>query len=172
MDYKDFNEFINEFLGIIDKDDQSADSSANITDCMSIVGVCEPEPGVVMVKFADGSEDKAVCDKNDTYELRRGIEVCLLHKFFGGMKNYNEFFNSIVKQYKAGLKAKEEEEKLIKEEERKRAKRAERKKKREMRRAEKSIPNSLRSLAEIAEDPCVKALLLALEKAIMDYCCE
>lgn len=172
MDYKDFNEFINEFLGIVDKDDQSTDSSADITDCMSIVGVCEPEPGIVMVKFSDGSEERAVCDKHDTYELRRGIEVCLLHKLFGSMKDYNDFFNRIVKQYKEGMKAEKAAEEQRKLEERRQAKRTERREKRKACSSKKNDLEALRSLLEVVEDPFVKAVLFALEKTIMEFRCE
>lgn len=92
-----------------------------------IAGVYEDGNGVVSVLFDDRTEETAICHPEDKYDLRRGIEVCILHKIFGGTKNYNDTMNFIVKEYKKAVE-KIKQEKAAKElEARREAKRKRRK---------------------------------------------
>lgn len=101
--------------------------------------------GVVEVTYLDNTKEKAICLEEDTYDLRRGIEVCFLHKLFGGSAEYNKFFNACEHAYyakEAAMKklreeaaarekaaAKEKERKLKEAAKKKQAKKAAEKKK-------------------------------------------
>ena len=85
---------------------------------LNIIGVREEPNGVVLAKFKDGHVEKAVCCKGDKYDLRRGIEVCLLHKLFGSMEAYNDYFDAVVESYHKALEREAQEKARIEEEKR------------------------------------------------------
>ena len=70
---------------------------------------------VVIVTFADETTEKAVCNKNDTYDFERAIEICICKKKFGGTKEYNTAIKNALRQVKAvdEKKKKEAEEKEL-----------------------------------------------------------
>ena len=94
---------------------------------------------VVIVTFADGTTEKAVCNKNDTYDFERAIEICICKKKFGGTKAYNSAIKNALRQVKAvdEKKKKEAEEKELAE--RREAKIAKRKAKRKAQRRQQRI---------------------------------
>ena len=87
---------------------------------------------VVIVYFADGTTEKAVCDEDDEYDFNKAIEICVCKKRFGGTKAYNNAIRKAIKQvYKvdAAKNAELEEQERIahkkaKDEERKAKRRA------------------------------------------------
>lgn len=52
---------------------------------------------VVQVIFTDGTSEKAVCSKNDTFSLETGITVCIAKKLLGGTKEYNKIIRNALK---------------------------------------------------------------------------
>ena len=94
---------------------------------------------VVIVTFADETTEKAVCNKNDTYDFERAIEICICKKKFGGTKEYNTAIKNALRQVKAvdEKKKKEAEEKELAE--RREAKIAKRKAKRKAQRRQQRI---------------------------------
>lgn len=94
---------------------------------------------VVIVTFADGTTEKAVCNKNDTYDFERAIEICICKKKFGGTKAYNSAIKNAIRQVKAvdDEKKKEAEDKELAK--RREAKIAKRKAKRKAQRRQQRI---------------------------------
>ena len=94
---------------------------------------------VVIVTFADGNTEKAVCNKNDTYDFERAIEICICKKKFGGTKAYNDIIKNALRQVKAvdDKRKKDAEEKELAE--RREAKIAKRKAKRKAQRRQQRI---------------------------------
>ena len=94
---------------------------------------------VVIVTFADNTTEKAVCNKNDTYDFERAIEICICKKKFGGTKAYNSAIKNALRQVKAvdDKRKKEAEEKEL--EKRREAKIAKRKAKRKAQRRQQRI---------------------------------
>lgn len=54
---------------------------------------------VVIVTFADGTEEKAVTHKNDTFNLEQGISVCIIKKFLSkySSDNTTAVYNKVIK---------------------------------------------------------------------------
>ena len=63
---------------------------------------------VVQVIFADGTSEKAVCDKNDTFSLETGITVCIAKKLLGGTKEYNKAVRNALKIMERNEKSKKD----------------------------------------------------------------
>lgn len=61
---------------------------------------------VVVVKFNDGTEERAVCCELDKFDLETGVGVCVLKHIFGEDK-YKEIIRTSMKQIKAVNKEKE-----------------------------------------------------------------
>lgn len=54
---------------------------------------------VVIVKFADGTEEKAVLDVADTYSLEQGISICVTKKLLGRNTSFGgSLYNKIIKR--------------------------------------------------------------------------
>lgn len=69
----------------------------------------------VAVTFEDGTEEKAVCNEDDNFDLERGVEVCVL-KHVLGVDKYKELVREANRQIKAVDKAiedKKAEEEMI-----------------------------------------------------------
>ena len=64
---------------------------------------------VTVVTFSDGTKEKAVLDKADTFNLEQGISICITKKLlaqitgFGGTKVYNGLIKRAIKKYNAHL---------------------------------------------------------------------
>lgn len=55
-------------------------------------------PRVVIVSFADGTKEKAVLDKNDTYSLEQGVSICITKKLLGKDTAYgSSLYNKVIK---------------------------------------------------------------------------
>lgn len=55
-------------------------------------------PKVIIVSFADGTKEKAVLDKNDTYSLEQGISICITKKLLGKETAYgSSLYNKVIK---------------------------------------------------------------------------
>lgn len=65
---------------------------------------------VVQVIFEDGTSEKAVCDKEDTFSLETGITVCIAKKLLGGTKEYNKTIRNALKAMERNEKSKKERE--------------------------------------------------------------
>lgn len=94
---------------------------------------------VVMVKFEDGTTEKAVCSPKDEFDLERAIEICICKKMFGGTKKYNDAINHALRDIKnvdeRKQKEKEEAERVAK----KKAKYQERKLRRQEKKRQEQI---------------------------------
>jgi hypothetical protein len=66
---------------------------------------------VTIVTFSDGTKEKAVLDKADTFNLEQGISICITKKLLaqitgcGGTKVYNGLIKRAIKKHKAKLKS-------------------------------------------------------------------
>ena len=64
---------------------------------------------VTIVTFSDGTKEKAVLDKADTFNLEQGISICITKKLLaqitgcGGTKVYNGLIKRAIKKYNAHL---------------------------------------------------------------------
>lgn len=65
---------------------------------------------VVQVVFEDGTSEKAICDKDDTFSLEIGITVCIAKKLLGGTKEYNKIIRNALKTMEQNEKSKKERE--------------------------------------------------------------
>lgn len=83
---------------------------------------------VVIVSFADDSQEKAVLDSADTFSLEQGISICITKKMLSmetngnGSSAYNKLINHCLKVYENSRKTEEKakaEEQAAKEKEKK-----------------------------------------------------
>ena len=56
---------------------------------------------VVVFTFADGTEERAVCDPKDKFDLERAVEVGIIKKKLGGSNAYNTLVKKAMNQIKA-----------------------------------------------------------------------
>lgn len=103
---------------------------------------------VVVVKFADGTEERAVCCEEDNFDLERGVEICVLKYLLGD--RYRTTISDVMKQIKAidkekEAKKKEEAEIAAKKEKavRKKARRAENLRKKRISEMEEAYFNAM-----------------------------
>ena len=125
--------------GTTDKNMKKNNNKADKFDPFEIVDYKVINDTVVIVTFADGTTEKAVCNKNDTYNFERAIEICICKKKFGGTKAYNTAIKNALRQVKAvddKRKKNAEEKELAK---RREAKIAKRKAKRKAQRRQQRI---------------------------------
>lgn len=66
---------------------------------VEVVDVQTYNDRVVKLTFTDGTFTKAVCGKNDIFDLDTGITICLIKKMLGnnGHKKYNDLLRNIHK---------------------------------------------------------------------------
>lgn len=82
---------------------------------------------VVIVTFADGTTEKAVCSPKDAFDLERAIEICICKKVFGGTKAYNNAIKDALKDVAAIDKQKKADKEKAERIAKKKAKEIERK---------------------------------------------
>lgn len=61
----------------------------------------ENNPRVVIMEFYDGSVEKAVTAKNDTFDLETGLSICVMKKILSaitGTNNGTKLYNNLIKQ--------------------------------------------------------------------------
>lgn len=66
---------------------------------------------VVIVKFDDGTEEKATCMDGDSFDFERAIEVVIMKKILG-TSEYNKAIHDAMKQINAVDKTKEEQKQI------------------------------------------------------------
>ena len=64
---------------------------------------------VVIVKFADGTQEKAVLYPDDKFTVEQGISICLTKKLMGGSSIYNKVVEYALDVVDKKIKAKEKE---------------------------------------------------------------
>ena len=100
---------------------------------------------VTILTFADGTKEKAVLDKQDTFNLEQGISICLTKKLLSqltlgnGNKTYNKLIKNTLKKYFAKLDAIEKQKKADEQKKKKYAKIAAKKAKRKEKQKEARI---------------------------------
>lgn len=111
----------------------------------------------VKVFFEDGTYEKAVLADGDKFSLETGITICIMKKFFGGTKGYNDVIKQALKIKKKNEEAeakKKEAEAIIKrqkeKEKRRQAARKERRIREQQKMMEEAYRNAMRS--NILED--------------------
>lgn len=110
-----------------------------------------PNPNkVVIVEFNDGTEEKAVCHKDDVFNLETGIMICVMKKMMGGSAEYNKYMNLVMKFYECKI---EDEKKAAEEAERK-----ERKRQKEIARKQRRKERKIAEQIEIQKEAYLQAL--------------
>lgn len=127
------------FDGLVEETDKNTNDKKEVNKNMkfNIVDYKVYNNKVVVVKFDDGTDEKATCCENDVFDLERGVEVCIM-KHIMGTKEYNKVIKDAMKQIGAVDKAKKEkkqqEEMLAKKRENARKKKAKTRENRRQRR--------------------------------------
>ena len=110
-----------------------------------------PNPNkVVIVEFNDGTEEKAICHKDDVFNLETGIMICVMKKMMGGSAEYNKYMNLVMKFYECKI---EDEKKAAEEAERK-----ERKRQKEIARKQRRKERKIAEQIEIQKEAYLQAL--------------
>lgn len=111
------------------------------------------QPGkVIRCTFADGKEEKAICDSLDVFDLETGIGICVAKHALGGSNAFNGYVRRAVSLYNRMLreearKAKEEAEAkaIIQRREEKRRKRAEKRRRQKIADMTEAFSNALKA---------------------------
>lgn len=112
---------------------------------------------VVIVTFIDGTQTKAVCDKDDTFNLEVGIGICITKRLMSNNEQTgNSMFNKTIKNALKVMKRNEQLEKTRKEIEEEEKRIADKIKRKKEKRAEKRRQKKIQMMAE--------AILLAEKK--------
>lgn len=73
---------------------------------------------VIVVKFADNTEEKAVLDSADTYSLEQGISICITKKLLGRNTSFGgSLYNKIIKRAMDVMEENEKAAKFVAEQE-------------------------------------------------------
>lgn len=112
---------------------------------------------VIIVTFIDGTQTKAVCDKDDTFNLEVGIGICITKRLMSSDEQTgNSMFNKTIKNALKVMKRNEQLEKTRKEIEEEEKRIADKIKRKKEKRAEKRRQKKIQMMAE--------AILLAEKK--------
>ena len=112
---------------------------------------------VVIVTFIDGTQTKAVCDKDDTFNLEVGIGICITKRLMSDDEQTgNSMFNKTIKNALKVMKRNEQLEKTRKEIEEEEKRIADKIKRKKEKRAEKRRQKKIQMMAD--------AILLAEKK--------
>lgn len=124
----------------------------NMKKCLKIADYKVINDTVVIVTFADGSVQKAVCAPEDTFDINRAIEICVMKQICGGSSEYNTIISKALKDIKnldkKRIKAAKEAEEKRAIEDRHYAKMQRRKEKRKEKRIAEMTEAYKRALAE------------------------
>lgn len=101
---------------------------------------------VVQVIFVDGTSEKAICDKDDTFSLETGITVCIAKKFLGGTKEYNKTIRNAIKIMEQKEKDRKEREERSKRIALKRQKKAEKQRERKIKLQEEAYYRAMKRI--------------------------
>ena len=112
---------------------------------------------VIIVTFIDGTQTKAVCDKDDTFNLEVGIGICITKRLMSNDEQTgNSMFNKTIKNALKVMKRNEQLEKTRKEIEEEEKRIADKIKRKKEKRAEKRRQKKIQMMAD--------AILLAEKK--------
>lgn len=112
---------------------------------------------VVIVTFIDGTQTKAVCDKDDTFNLEVGIGICITKRLMSNDEQTgNSMFNKTIKNALKVMKRNEQLKKACKEAEEEEKRIADKIKRKKEKRAEKRKQKKIQMMAD--------AILLAEKK--------
>ena len=112
---------------------------------------------VVIVTFIDGTQTKAVCVKDDTFNLEVGIGICITKRLMSSDEQTgNSMFNKTIKNALKVMKRNEQLEKTRKEAEEEEKRIADKIKRKKEKRAEQRRQKKIQMMAE--------AILLAEKK--------
>ena len=104
---------------------------------------------VVIVTFIDGTSTKAVCDKDDTFNLEVGIGICITKRLMSNdEKTGNSMFNKAIKDALKVMKGNEQLEQAQKEFEEEKKRIVEKIKRKKEKRAEKRRQKKIQMMAD------------------------
>ena len=104
---------------------------------------------VVIVTFIDGTQTKAVCDKDDTFNLEVGIGICITKRLMSSDEQTgNSMFNKTIKNALKVMKRNEQLEKTRKEIEEEEKRIADKIKRKKEKRAEKRRQKKIQMMAD------------------------
>ena len=104
---------------------------------------------VVIVTFVDGTQTKAVCDKDDTFNLEVGIGICITKRLMSNDEQTgNSLFNKSIKDALKVMKRNEQLEKARKEFEEEEKRVEEKIKRKKEKRAEKRRQKKVQMMAD------------------------
>ena len=104
---------------------------------------------VVIVTFIDGTQTKAVCDKDDTFNLEVGIGICITKRLISDDEQIgNSMFNKSIKNALKVMKRNEQLEKTRKEIEEEEKRIADKIKRKKEKRAEKRRQKKIQMMAD------------------------
>lgn len=104
---------------------------------------------VVIVTFIDGTQTKAVCDKDDTFNLEVGIGICITKRLMSkDEQTGNSMFNKTIKNALKVMKRNEQLEKTRKEIEEEEKRIIEKIKRKKEKRAEKRRQKKIQMMAD------------------------
>ena len=116
-------------------------TNAKISD----VKILSPDK-VVQVIFADGTSEKAICDKSDKFSLETGITVCIAKKLLGGTKEYNKTVRNALKAMERKEKDRKDREERNKRIELKRQKEVEKRRERKIKIQEEAYYRAMKRI--------------------------
>lgn len=112
---------------------------------------------VIIVTFIDGTQTKAVCDNDDTFNLEVGIGICITKRLMSSDEQTgNSMFNKTIKNALKVMKRNEQLKKACEEAEEEEKRIADKIKRKKEKRAEKRRQKKIQMMAE--------AILLAEKK--------
>jgi len=112
---------------------------------------------VIIVTFIDGTQTKAVCDKDDTFNLEVGIGICITKRLMSNDEQTgNSMFNKTIRNALKVMKRNEQLKKACKEAEEEEKRIADKIKRKKEKRAEKHRQKKIQMMAD--------AILLAEKK--------
>lgn len=104
---------------------------------------------VVIVTFIDGTQTKAVCDKDDTFNLEVGIGICITKRLMSSDEQTgNSIFNKTIKNALKVMKRNEQLEQTRKEIEEEEKRIADKIKRKKEKRAEKRRQKKIQMMAD------------------------
>ena len=104
---------------------------------------------VIIVTFIDGTQTKAVCDKDDTFNLEVGIGICITKRLMSSDEQTgNSMFNKTIKNALKVMKRNEQLEKTRKEIEEEEKRIADKIKRKKEKRAEKRRQKKIQMMAD------------------------
>lgn len=104
---------------------------------------------VVIVTFIDGTQTKAVCDKDDTFNLEVGIGICITKRLMSDDEQTgNSMFNKTIKNALKVMKRNEQLKKACEEAEEEEKRIADKIKRKKEKRAEKRRQKKIQMMAD------------------------